>query len=166
MRPTQWHLKNNWRVPETLEKSYPHSRVTPTTFAMVAGGRQHTHRSTITSTKTCSADALKKERGAHLNEHTARGDWSLPESKLHINYLELKAVFLAPKDFQDLFKPYSPHSYRQHNSGCLHKQGRRDEVRPLLCPLVENTDLVYQETGYFQGPTHPRLAERDSRQAI
>ena len=25
----------------------------------------------------------------------ARGDWSLPESKLHINYLELKAVLLA-----------------------------------------------------------------------
>ena len=28
--------------------------------------------------------------------------WSLPESKLHINYLELKAVFLALKEFQDL----------------------------------------------------------------
>ena len=39
--------------------------------------------------------------GAHLNEHTARGTWSLPGSKLHINYLELKAVFL-PLEFQDL----------------------------------------------------------------
>ena len=28
--------------------------------------------------------------------------WSLPESKLHINYLELKAVFLALKEFQNL----------------------------------------------------------------
>ena len=46
----------------------------------------------------------KKEEGwgAHLDEHTARGTWSLPESKLHINYLELKAVFLALKEFQDL----------------------------------------------------------------
>ena len=26
----------------------------------------------------------------------------VPESKLHINYLELKAVFLALKEFQDL----------------------------------------------------------------
>ena len=33
--------------------------------------------------------------GAHLDEHTARGTWSLPGSKLHINYLELKAVLLA-----------------------------------------------------------------------
>ena len=44
----------------------------------------------------------KKGGGAHLNERTARGTWSLPESKLHINYLELKAVFLALKEFQDL----------------------------------------------------------------
>ena len=44
----------------------------------------------------------KKVGGAHLNEHTARGSWSVPESKLHINYLELKAVFLAIREFQDL----------------------------------------------------------------
>ena len=47
-------------------------------------------------------DASKEGWGAHLNEHTARGTWSLKESKLHINYLELKAVFLALKEFQDL----------------------------------------------------------------
>ena len=35
-------------------------------------------------------------------KRTARGTWSLPESKLHINHLELKAVFLALKEFQDL----------------------------------------------------------------
>ena len=45
-------------------------------------------------------DASKEGWGAHLNEFTARGSWSVPESKLHINYLELKAVFLALKEFQ------------------------------------------------------------------
>ena len=40
--------------------------------------------------------------GAHLNKRTARGTWSLPESNLYINHLELKAVFLALKEFQDL----------------------------------------------------------------
>ena len=47
-------------------------------------------------------DASKEGWGAHLGERTARGSWSVPESKLHINYLELKAVFLALKEFQDL----------------------------------------------------------------
>ena len=32
-------------------------------------------------------DASKEGWGAHLNEHTARAVWSLPESELHINYL-------------------------------------------------------------------------------
>ena len=45
-------------------------------------------------------DASKEGWGAHLNEHTAT--WSLPENKLHINYLELKAVFVVLKEFQDL----------------------------------------------------------------
>ena len=47
-------------------------------------------------------DTSKEGWGAHLNEFIARGTWSLPESKLHINYLELKAVFLALKEFQKL----------------------------------------------------------------
>ena len=47
-------------------------------------------------------DASKEGWGAHLNEHMTRGSWSLPERKLHINYLELKAVLLALKDFQAL----------------------------------------------------------------
>ena len=49
-------------------------------------------------------DTSKEGWGAHLGEHTTRGMSSLPESKLHIHvcYLELKAVFLALKEFQDL----------------------------------------------------------------
>ena len=47
-------------------------------------------------------DASIEGWGAHLHEHIARATWSPPGSKLHINYLELKAVFLALKEFQDL----------------------------------------------------------------
>ena len=35
-----------------------------------------------------------------------------------------------------------------------------------MCPTVENTVLVYQETSNSQSMSHPRPAERDSRQAI
>ena len=47
-------------------------------------------------------DASKEGWGAHLNECYVRGNWFLPESKQHINYLELKAVFMSLKRFQDL----------------------------------------------------------------
>ena len=73
----------------------------------VAERGQCTHRSTITPMAIKHAleiftDASKEGWDTHLNEHTARGTWSLPESKLHINYLELKAIFLALKEFQNL----------------------------------------------------------------
>ena len=47
-------------------------------------------------------DASKEGWGTHLDKHTARGTWSLPEIKLHINHLELKAVFLALNEFRTL----------------------------------------------------------------
>ena len=47
-------------------------------------------------------DASKEGWGAHLGDFTARGIWSVPESHLHINFLELKAVLLALKRFQHL----------------------------------------------------------------
>ena len=80
-------------------------QVAPPPLKMVAGGKQFASWSNITPTKTCSAElkrCIKRRVGAHLNKRTASGNWSLPESKLHINYLELKAVFLALKEFQDL----------------------------------------------------------------
>ena len=105
MRLIQWHLKNNWRVPESLEKGDPSPLVPAPPFAMVAEGRQCTYRPTITRNKHALqifTDASIEGWGAHLNEHTAGGTGSLPGSKLHINYLELKAVFVALKEFQDL----------------------------------------------------------------
>ena len=41
-------------------KGDPHSKVTPSTSEMVAGGRQCAHRSTITPVKTCSADLYRR----------------------------------------------------------------------------------------------------------
>ena len=105
MRPIQWHLKNNWRVPESLEKRIPVPR------------SLHPHLQWWLDEKNVLTDqplrpmqhalqiftdASKEGWGAHLNEHTARGTWSLPESRLHINYLELKAVFLALKEFKNI----------------------------------------------------------------
>ena len=101
-------------------------------------------------------DTSKEGGGAHLSEHTASGTWSLPESKLHINYLELKVVFLALREFQDLCE----------NNIVLVATDNTTEVRPSACPTVENPDLGPEKTGYSQSPTHSRPAESVSRQAI
>ena len=49
-------------------------------------------------------DASNKGWGTHLGDSTARGVWSDKESRLHINFLELKEVFLALRSFELLCK--------------------------------------------------------------
>ena len=105
MRPIQWHLKNNGRVPESLEKIIPLPRsLQPHLQWWLQEGNvlQGQPLHPIKHALQIFTDASKEGWGAHLNERTAGGSWSIPESKLHINYLELKAVLLALKEFQDL----------------------------------------------------------------
>ena len=158
--PPRWtSYETNWRVPESLEKlipvprsPHPHLRWWLEESNVLPGQPLHP----LNYALQIFTDASKEGWGAHLNELTARGTWSPPESSLHINHLELKALFLALNEF----KQYSPGGHRQHNSG------RGDEVGPSVCSSVENPDLVYQETGNTQSSTHPRPAECDSRQTI
>ena len=105
MRPIQWHLKNNWRVPESLEKVipvprslHPHLRWWLEESNVLPGQPLHPLKHAL----QIFTDISKEGWGAHLNERTAIGTWSLPESKLHMNHLELNVVFLALKEFQDL----------------------------------------------------------------
>ena len=103
MRPIQWHLKSNWRIPESLEKVIPLPRSLHPDLRwwlkednVLTGQPLHPMQHAL----QIFTDTSKEGWGSHLNEFIARGTWSLPESKLHNNYLELKAVFLALQEFQ------------------------------------------------------------------
>ena len=101
MRLIQWHHKNNWRVPESLEKVipiprslHPHLQWWLKEGNVLTGQPLHPIKHTPQIFTAASIEGW----GAHA----ARGTWSLPGSKLHINYLELNRVFLALKEFQNL----------------------------------------------------------------
>ena len=170
MRPIQWHLKSNWRVPESLEKVipvpkslHPHLRWWLEESNVLLGQPLHPLKHAL----QIFTDASKEGWGAHLDEHTARGTWSLPESKLHINHLELKAVFLALKEFRTLCCNKTVLIAIDNTTviAYINKEGGH-EIGIPVCPTVENTVLVYQTASNPQGTSHPRPAERDSRQAI
>ena len=170
MRPIQWHLKNNWRVPESLVKVipvpkslHPHLRWWLEESNVLRGQPLHPLKHAL----QIFTDASKEGWGAHLDEHTARGTWSLPESKFHINHLELKAVFLALKEFRTLVSNKTVLIATDNTTvvAYINKEGGVEIGLPV-CPTVENTVLVYQATSNTQGTSHPRPAERDSRQAI
>ena len=49
-------------------------------------------------------DVSSEGWGTHLEDFTASGSWSVPKSRLHRNFLELKAVLLALKGFQHVVR--------------------------------------------------------------
>ena len=105
MRPIQWHLKRHWRVPESLEKEIP---VPKSIHPHLLWWTKETNVLTgqplypLNHAVQIFTDASKEGWGAHLGDFIARGIWSVPESHLHINFLELKAVLLALRRFQHL----------------------------------------------------------------
>ena len=104
VRSIKWHLKRNWHIPESLQKNipipaslHPHLKWWLQRDNFLPGQPLHPLQHAF----QLFTDASREGWGAHLGDHTARGLWSLPESKLHINMLEHKAVLLALKEFQD-----------------------------------------------------------------
>ena len=88
MRPIQWHLKNNWRVLESLNKVipiprslHPHLKWWLEESNVLQGQPLHPLQHAL----QIFTDVSKEGWGAHLSERIARGSWSVPESKLHIN---------------------------------------------------------------------------------
>ena len=171
MRPIQWHLKNNWRVPESLEKIiplprtlHPHLQWWLKEDNVLQGQPLHPVKHAL----QIFTDASKKGWGAHLNEFTARGSWSVPESKLHINYLELKAVFLALKEFQDLCVDKTVLVATDNTTVVAYINKEGGMRSGPLCALLffENLDLVFPASSNSKSPTHPRPFKCDSRQTI
>ena len=108
-------------------------------------------RAATTPTQPCSSDLYRclKRRLGHplIISYSKRG--LVSDHKQFAHKLPVtEGSLLGPKGVpRPLFKQDGAHCNRQHQSCCLHKQGKRHEVGPSVCPSVENLDLVLQETG-------------------
>ena len=159
MRPIQWHLKNNWRVPESLEKVipvpkslHPHLRWWLEESNVLLGQPLHPLKHAL----QIFTDALNEGWGAHLDDHTARGTFLSREQVTH-KPLRAKSGISSSKGVSNPgLQQDSVDSYRQHNSGCLYQQRGGDEVGVTVCPTVENPVLVHQTAGNPQG-TSPQF---------
>ena len=163
-------LKKQLEGPRITGKGDPGPQVPPPPSKVVAGGKQCATRSTITPSKTCSANVyrrIKRRVGRSLRRAHCTGKLVPSREQASHKPLRAKSSFSSSKRVSNpLLQQDSTDSYRQHNSGCLYQQRGGDEVGITVCPTVANPVLVYQTADNPQGTSHPRLAERDSRQAI
>ena len=150
MRPIQWHLKSNWRIPESLEKRIPPTQISTSSLAMVAKRRQCPHRPTITPHSACTANLYRriKRRVGHSLKRVHCQRNLVPTGK-QVTY-KLPRTQSSFSSFKRVPKPMrgqnGSDSNRQHHGSVLHQQGRRHKVRPTVCVTLENLDLVHRET--------------------
>ena len=151
-------------------EGHPSTQVPAPTLTMVARGNQCAPRSTITPHKACSANIyrrIKRRVGRSLKRvHCKRvlvGTGKQAAHKLSGTQSSVSSPQRVPRP---LCKQNSSSSNRQYYSGRLHKQGRRHEVGPTMCPTVENLDLMFPASSDSKSSTHPRPLKCDSRQTI
>ena len=108
MRPIQLHLLAFWsHASMDLEAFIPITRHLKSHLqwwlnpANTMKGRSLQHKHTQI---TISTDASKQGYGGHVGNHYIQGTWSESQQKLHINLLELEAVFLTMKHFLPILK--------------------------------------------------------------
>ena len=103
MRPFQFHFKEHWRYPQSLDSLLPWAETisahldwwqNPTN--VMKGSDFHPKGHSI----QLFTDASNEGWGAHLEQTSTKGLWSDMEKRLHINVLELKAVSLALRIFK------------------------------------------------------------------
>ena len=101
--PFQWYLKTHWKYPQSLDMTIPCSEILKSHLSwwrdpsnVLIGSPLHAEEHNL----LLFTDASVKGWGAHLENQTVSGLWSDTEKNLHINVLELKAVFLAIRSFQ------------------------------------------------------------------
>ena len=151
-------------------KADPNSQVPAPPLIMVAKRRQCSHRPTITPNKTCSANiyrCIKRRVGRSLKQTHCKRVLVTTRKQAAYQLSGTKSSLSSSERVpRPLYRQDSTCGNRQHHSSVIHKQGRRHEVGPTLCPIVENLNLVYQEASNSQSPTRSRPVECGSRQAI
>ena len=105
MRSLQWHLKSQWSPesdPPSLPVALPEEARRDLSWWMV---RDHLLVGVRFGTPALDlhlySDASSSGWGAHLLDQNVSGVWSAQEKLLHINLLEMKALFLALQAFQE-----------------------------------------------------------------
>ena len=98
IRPFQWHHKNHWRFPQSLDKMIPitleilgHLAWWEDRDSLYKGSPLHP----VEHNQSLYTDASGEGWGAHWGSLRVCGQWSTEDQLLHINVLEFNAVLLA-----------------------------------------------------------------------
>lgn len=103
MRPIQLHLLSFWKpVSQKFDVNIPFTQHLKSHLSWWKNGANTLKGRHFQQTKTnitITTDASKLGYGGFMGNQVFQGTWSSNQSKLHINWLELKAVYLTVNHF-------------------------------------------------------------------
>ena len=168
MRPFQFHLKEHWRYPQSLDNLLPwiktisaHQEWWQNPTNVMKGADLHPKYHSIQLFTDASNDRLGRSLRANLH----KGSVVRQGKKAKCSRAE--GGFSGPSKLQGpVSKPNSASCYGQLNSSSLHKQTRRNPLGGDVCCPVENHDLVPSLQDKIKSQTHSRVSEHDGRPTL
>ena len=170
MRPFQWYLKTNWQYPQSLDLKIPVSNFLKSHLQWWKDPKNLKNGLSFSSTGTQYPyfhKCIKLRLGSSFRKHDSQ--WQLDRSRklLHINVLELKAVFLALKE---LSKQNSRQKGSDSNTQCycsqLSEQTRGNTLLGQVSPGLAHLGLLQSSKHTHKSQTHSGLPQCHSRQSL
>ena len=170
MGPFQFHLKERWRYPQSLDSLLPWTETISTHLDcwqnptnVMKGADLHPKDHSI----KLFTDTSNEGWGTHLEQASTKGLWSEREKRVTYKCSRVEGGFSGPSKVQGpVSKPNSAGCYGQLNSSSPHKQTRRNPLGRVVLSPVEDHDLVPSLQDNLKSQTHSRVSECDGRPSV
>ena len=163
MRPFQFHFKEHWRYPQSLDN------LLPSTEAIAAHLDWWQNPSNVMKgadlhPKDHSIQLFTDALGCSLRSKFYKGSVVRSGKKATHKRPRIEGGLTGPSKLQGpVPEPNSASCNGQLNSGSLHQQTRRNSLRRDVCSPVEDYDLVPSLSHNIESQTHSRVPECDGR---
>ena len=169
MRPFQFHLKEHWRYPQSLDS------LLPCTEAISAHLDWRQNPSNVMRGADLHPKDLSIQLYRRLNQRLGRsfrskfykGSVVRPGKKATHKHSRVEGGLPGPSKLQGpVPEPISASCNGQLNSGSLHKQTRRNSLSRDVCSPVEDHNLVPSLSHNIESQTHSRVSECDGQPSV
>ena len=161
MRSLQWHLKMHWSPesdPPSLPVALPEEARRDLSWWMV---RDHLFTGVRFGTPVPDlhlySDVSSSGWGAHLLDQNVSGVWSAQEKLLHINLLEMKALFLGLQAFQEVVAGHHVTAMCDNSTVVAYVNKQGGTVSRSLCFVDQ---LPSEMDGEFRRPSRCEVSTR------
>ena len=169
MRPFQFHLKEHWRYPQSLDNLLPWTEAIAAHLDwwqnpsnVMKGADLHPKDHSI----QLFTDASNEGWGAHLDQNSTKGLVRSGKKATH-KHPRIEGGLTGPSRLQGpVPEPNSASCDGQLNSGSLHQQTRRNSLSRDVSSPVEDYDLVPSLSHNIESQTHSRVPECDGRPPV